>query len=76
MIQPNGEHKTSLKFNFEILIKGDLTENFQFKINDDTEADHSCSAILNGEIFVFGGKYKRSQVFIKVDPNFGHLFRF
>ena len=32
-----------------------MTENFEFKINDDTEVFHSCSAKLNGEVFVFGG---------------------
>ena len=32
-----------------------MTENFEFKINDDTEVYRSCSARLNGEVFVFGG---------------------
>ena len=32
-----------------------MTENFEFKINDDTEVYHSCSATLNGDVFVFGG---------------------
>ena len=32
-----------------------MTENFEFKINDDTEVYHSCSSVLNGEVFVFGG---------------------
>ena len=34
---------------------GGVTENFEFKINDDTEVYRSCSATLNGEVFVFGG---------------------
>ena len=32
-----------------------MTENFEFKINDDTEVYRSCSSVLNGELFVFGG---------------------
>ena len=32
-----------------------MTENFEFKINDDTEVYSSCSSVLNGEVFVFGG---------------------
>ena len=35
--------------------QGGVTENFEFKINDDTEVIRSCSATLNGEVFVFGG---------------------
>ena len=45
-------------FNFDFLnsfIQGGVTENFEFTINDDTEVFYSCSAILNGEVFVFGG---------------------
>ena len=45
---------------------GGVTENFEFKINDDTEVYLSCSATLNGEVFVFGGtstsNNKRKQV--------------
>ena len=29
--------------------------NFDFKINDDTQVYQSCSSVLNGELFVFGG---------------------
>ena len=36
--------------------QGGVTENFEFKINDDTEVYRSCSATLNGEVFVFGGE--------------------
>ena len=36
-------------------ISGGETENFEFKINDDTEVYCSCSSLLNGELFVFGG---------------------
>ena len=32
-----------------------MTENFDFKINGDTEVQYSCSSVLNGEVFVFGG---------------------
>ena len=45
---------------------GGVTENFEFKINDDTEVYKSCSATLNGEVFVFGGSSssdnKKNQV--------------
>ena len=47
-------------------ISGGTTENFDFKINDDTEVYYSCSSVLNGELFVFGGastsNNKRKQV--------------
>ena len=32
-----------------------MTENFDFKINEDTEVYYSCSSVLNGEVLVFGG---------------------
>jgi len=35
--------------------QGGVTENFEFKINDDTEVYGSCSATMNGEVFVIGG---------------------
>ena len=35
---------------------GGVTKNFEFKINDDTEVYASCSASLNGEVYVFGGQ--------------------
>ena len=45
---------------------GGVTENFEFKINEDTEINESCSSLLNGELFVFGGfrtdHNKRKQV--------------
>ena len=34
---------------------GGVTENFEFKINGDTQVYNSCSSALNGEVFVFGG---------------------
>ena len=42
--------------------EGGVTENFEFTINDDTEVYGSCSALLNGELFVFGGYNKKNQV--------------
>ena len=36
-------------------VLGGKTENFEFKMNDDTEVYYSCSSVLNGELFVFGG---------------------
>ena len=47
---------------FDNFYLGGVTENFEFTINDDTEVDISCSALLNGELFVFGGRNKRNQV--------------
>ena len=44
------------------ILTGGVTENFEFAINDDTEVLNSCSALLNGEIFVFGGYYEPKQV--------------
>ena len=41
---------------------GGVTENFEFKINDDTEVYYSCSATLNGDVFVLGGNSKQKQV--------------
>ena len=42
-------------YNFNCL-EGGVTENFEFQLDDDTDVYRSCSATLNGEIFVFGGK--------------------
>ena len=36
-------------------ISGGITENFEFQLDDDTQVYRSCSATLNGELFVFGG---------------------
>ena len=47
---------------FDNFYQGGVTENFEFTINDDTEVYGSCSSLLNGEIFVFGGYYKKNQV--------------
>ena len=56
-------------FNWDSAIKsnwGGITENFEFKMDDDTEVYRSCSAALYGELFVFGGytsaMNKRKQV--------------
>ena len=49
-----------------MLIKpnGGITEGFEFQMDEDTEINKSCSAMLKGELFVFGGKngIKRKQV--------------
>ena len=55
LIQPNGQFYLSVLINNKI--SGGTTENFEFQINDDTQVLRSCSAILNGEVFVFGGDY-------------------
>lgn len=49
---------------FQNFDSGDITENFEFTINDDTEVQQSCSAMLNGELFIIGGEYKKNQVII------------
>ena len=56
-----------------------MTENFEFKINDDTEVYQSCSARLNGEVFVFGGfntsNNRRRQVDLP-KLNFTNIYMF
>ena len=56
---------------------GGVTENFEFKINDDTEVFRSCSAKLNGEVFVFGGSStsnnERKQVSL-IKPTINFIF--
>ena len=69
-------------FSFDFLnnfFKGGVTENFEFKINDDTEVFHSCTAKLNGEVFVFGGhtsNNRRKQVnLLTLDSTIINMFR-
>ena len=52
LIQPNGNRLTSDPYKSSVL--GDKTE-IEFKINEDTEVFHSCSSMLNDELFVLGG---------------------
>lgn len=40
---------------FKGFIQGGVSENFEFKINNDTQVLMSCSSILKGEVFLFGG---------------------
>ena len=67
----------SLKFFFlfEFLSKfysGGVTENFEFEIDEESEVWESCSAMLNGNMYIFGGHrnkdvgYKRNQVSINI----------
>ena len=60
-------------FLFEFLSKfnsGGVTENFEFEISEESEVWESCSAMLNGNMYIFGGHrnkdvgYKRNQVSI------------
>ena len=37
------------------MIKGGVEENLDFTMEPNTSADYSCSAKLNGKLFVFGG---------------------
>ena len=46
-----------------IPLGGGVTENFEFEMGTDTEVYDSCSAILNGETFIFGGGKEKKQVF-------------
>ena len=39
-----------------VVVISDQVVDFVFKINNDTEVYGSCSATLNGEVFVFGGE--------------------
>ena len=49
------------------IISGGTVDGFEFQMDDDTEVYYSCSATLNGDLFVFGGtstsNNKRKQVF-------------
>ena len=58
---------------FDNFYQGGVTENFEFTINDDTEVNGSCSSLLNGEIFVFGGYSKKSQV---IETSLIHMILF
>ena len=42
--------------------QGGTVENFEFQMDDDTGVSNSCSATLNGELFVFGGSAYNKQV--------------
>ena len=56
-----------------------MTENFEFKINEDTEVFYSCSAKLNGEVFVFGGSSTSNNRRKQVDLpkfNFTNIYMF
>lgn len=56
--------------NQPVLIKADggVTENFEFEIGEESEVWESCSAMLNGNMYIFGGHrnkdvgYKRNQI--------------
>ena len=48
--------------------EGGITEGFEFYMGEDTEVVRSCSAILNGELFVFGGNSKTRQVSLNCIP--------
>ena len=87
LIQPNGEYKRSIFTDCKLqltlylglnIISGGLTDNFQFQMDDDTEVYGSCSASLNGELYVLGGNdIGRRQVKFSLDLNFFILnFRF
>ena len=59
-----------------------MTENFNFEIDEDTEVFESCSAMINGNMYIFGGHrnkeegYKRNQVRIGLDSRSLVLNRF
>ena len=50
-----------------------MTENFDFKINDDTEVYGSCSSVLNGEVFLFGGYNTSNNMSKQVKLNIQRL---
>ena len=55
---------------------GGVTENFEFKINDDTQVYDSCSSTLNGEVFVFGGYNTSNNWRKQVNFNFKPTINF
>ena len=45
-------------------ISGGEKEEFDFTMGPNTDAYESCSAKLNGEMFVFGGNTQKTQVLL------------
>ena len=43
-------------------ISGEVDDDINFTYEDNTEAEGSCAATLNDEMWVFGGYYQRRQV--------------
>ena len=41
---------------------GGVDDNLDFKLGESTEVYHSCSAILNNQMYVFGGSIETKQV--------------
>ena len=70
----------SLEYHYKILFQnfnsGDITENFEFTINDDTEVQQSCSAMLNGELFIIGGENKKNQVIVYLQSRRSYTLSF
>ena len=60
-------------------VKGGIEENLEFTMGPDTDAYNSCSATLNGELFVFGGlgsSYNKQVIFpIRKTINLTNYFR-
>ena len=53
-------------------IQGGVQENLEFTMGPDTSAKFSCSATLNGELFVFGGdgsSHNKQVIFFKKQSN-------
>ena len=70
LIQPNGKlpyqqaQMAGSKNLFQIkIISGGTVDGFEFQMDGDTEVYYSCSATLNGDLYVFGGYNRRKQVF-------------
>lgn len=67
MVIINDKLQKSIKLTIIYCQLGGITEGFEFQMDEDTEVFHSCSAMLNGDLFVFGGYdgHKRKQVSYK-----------
>ena len=53
---------TSLRPSVLINYDGGVNRNLNFELGNQTEVYGSCSALLNGEFYVFGGSNERDQV--------------
>ena len=65
LIQPNGNRNFlyyTIFHRMTTLNSGGATKNFEFQMDEDTQVYHSCSATLNGELFVFGGSSSTNNI--------------
>ena len=77
----NFDRKTFLCVKYtKKLILGGITEGFEFQMDEDTQVYSSCSAQLNGDVYVFGGastsnneRRQVDQLFLKLSNHFFNI---